>query len=70
MSFANGADASDDALACSVNDAARRTGLSRSKIYQLFDDGELAYLKIGKRRLVETQEIRRFLAAHRVDGDL
>ena len=61
--------ASVDALAYSVNDTARQIGLSRSTIYELFEAGKLAYVKIGKRRLVESEEIRRFLAAHRVDCD-
>jgi excisionase family DNA binding protein len=56
------------ALAHSINDTARIIGLSRSSIYELFDTGKLVYLKIGKRRLVEGDEIRRFLAAHRVSG--
>jgi excisionase family DNA binding protein len=68
MTAVNAGSADSDALAYSVNDTARQTGLSRSTIYELFEAGKLAYLKIGKRRLVERDEIKRFLAAHRVGG--
>jgi excisionase family DNA binding protein len=60
------AGASDGPRAYSINDTADRIGVSRSKLYQLFDEEKLTYIKIGKRRLVEVDEIRRFLAAHRV----
>jgi excisionase family DNA binding protein len=43
-------------------------GISRSKLYQLFDTGALRPVKVGRRTLIERKEIERFLAAHRVDG--
>lgn len=52
-------------LARSITDTAQMLSLSRAQIYRLFEKGQLAYLKIGKRRLVESAEIERFLAAHR-----
>jgi len=54
------------AFAYSVLDAAKLIGLSWSKIYELFDTGDLTHLKIGRRTLIERKEIERFLAAHRV----
>lgn len=45
----------------SVADAAEATGLSRSSIYKLIDNGELDSLKIGSRRLVITDSIDRFI---------
>ena len=68
MSAIRAGGANTEALAYSINDAARQIGLSRSTLYELFEAGDLAYLKIGKRRLVEHEEIKRFLAAHRVGG--
>ena len=55
-------------LARSITDTAQMLSLSRAQIYRLFQSKQLAYLKIGKRRLVESAEIERFLAAHRVAG--
>jgi excisionase family DNA binding protein len=62
------ASVADIPRAFSINDTARNMGVSRSTIYELFATGELAYVKIGKRRLVEGDEIRRFISAHRVGG--
>jgi excisionase family DNA binding protein len=68
MTAAIAGSADNEALAYSVNDTARQIGLSRSTLYELFEAGDLAYLKIGKRRLIERDEIKRFLAAHRIGG--
>jgi len=57
--------APSDALAYSVDDAAQVIGLSRSKIYELFDTGELQPVKVGRRTLIERGELERFLVAHR-----
>jgi excisionase family DNA binding protein len=54
------------AFAYSVVDTAKLIGVSQSQIYELFDTGDLAHLKIGARTLIERTEIDRFLAAHRV----
>ena len=56
------------ALLHSIPNAAETLGVSRSKIYELFEAGELAYLKIGSRTLVERSEIERFIAARRIGG--
>lgn len=56
------------ALVHSISETARIIGLSRSTLYALFKSGKLGHVKIGKRRLVERDEIKRFLAAHRVGG--
>jgi excisionase family DNA binding protein len=37
------------------------TGLGRSYLYQLMDAGQLAYTKVGKRRLLPRSELRRLL---------
>jgi excisionase family DNA binding protein len=61
--------ARDDALAMSVSKAARKIDVSRSTLYVLFNKGELAWVQIGRRRLVLISELERFLAAHRVERD-
>ena len=59
------------AFAYSVVETAKLMGVSRSKIYELFDTGDLAHLKIGLRTLIERTEIERFLTSCRrgVGGD-
>lgn len=41
--------------------AAVRLGLSRSTTYRLIKEGHLRSLKVGRRRLIPTDEIGRFL---------
>ena len=53
----------------SVSMAAEILDICRSKIYELFNEGELAWIQIGRRRVVEVSELERFLAAHRVRRD-
>ena len=42
--------------------AAQRLGISRAKLYELMASGQLASLKIGSRRLIPDDELRRFIA--------
>lgn len=49
--------------AVGVAEACRFIGVSRSRLYELMGRGELAYLKVGARRLLPLAELRRFLAA-------
>ena len=49
--------------AVSVPDAARCIGVSRTRIYQMISAGELATVKIGRRRLVRLATLRRLLAS-------
>jgi excisionase family DNA binding protein len=46
----------------SVAEAAARIGVSRSTIYNMMNRGELAYVRIGRRRrrLIPQAEVRRF----------
>jgi excisionase family DNA binding protein len=48
-------------LACSVDEAARLTGLSRDLLYDQMRIGNLAYLKVGRRRLITRQHLEQFL---------
>jgi excisionase family DNA binding protein len=48
-------------LAYSVDEAARLTGLSRDLLYDEMRRGNLAYLKVGRRRLITRQHLQQFL---------
>ncbi|WP_187365937.1 helix-turn-helix domain-containing protein [Trebonia kvetii] len=49
-------------LAYSVDEAAALTGLSRDLLYDEMRRGHLAYLKIGRRRIITRQHLEQFLA--------
>jgi excisionase family DNA binding protein len=49
-------------LAYSVSEAAEATGLSRDLLYDEMRAGRLAYLKIGRRRIITRQQLAAFLA--------
>lgn len=44
---------------CSIADAARMLGIGRTKAYELIDEGLLATITIGTRRLVKVDSIKR-----------
>jgi len=48
-------------IAYSVDEAARLTGLSRDLLYDEMRRGNLAYLKVGRRRLITRQHLEQFL---------
>jgi excisionase family DNA binding protein len=52
---------SDERLAYSVDEAARITGLSRDLLYDQMRTGQLAYLKVGRRRIITRQHLEAFL---------
>lgn len=54
-------DQPDARLAYSVNEAARITGLSRDLLYDQMRSGKLAYLKVGRRRIITRQQLEAFL---------
>ena len=47
----------------STTESAVRLGISRAGVYELMARGELASLKIGRRRLIPAAELDRFIAA-------
>ena len=49
-------------LAYSVDEAAQITGLSRDLLYDQMRAGKLAYLKVGRRRIITRQHLEAFLA--------
>jgi excisionase family DNA binding protein len=52
---------SDERLAYSVEEAAQITGLSRDLLYDQMRTGRLAYLKVGRRRIITRQHLEAFL---------
>ena len=48
-------------LAYSVDEAARLTGMSRDLPYDEMRRGNLAYVKVGRRRLITRQHLNQFL---------
>ena len=54
--------------AVAVAEAARRAGVSRSLLYEAIGAGSLPSVKIGKRRLVRVEALRRWLASLETRG--
>lgn len=48
-----------DPLLISVQEAARTLSVGRTSIYQLIKSGELETMKLGRRRLITIQSLRR-----------
>jgi excisionase family DNA binding protein len=46
-------------LTCSVAEASKAVGLSRSKLYELMSGGEVQSVTIGRRRLVSVSSLMR-----------
>lgn len=55
-----------DTLMVGITDSVRRTGLSRTTLYRLMEDGRLDYVTIGSRRLIPEDALRALVAANRV----
>lgn len=62
MATISGNAAPAERLAYSVDEAAQITGLSRDLLYDQMRTGKLAYLKIGRRRLITRRSLEAFLA--------
>jgi excisionase family DNA binding protein len=52
-------------LATSVDDAAQSTNLGKATIYAAMANGELSYLKFGRRRLILVDDLRAWLETYR-----
>lgn len=50
-------------LAISISDTARALGMGRTSVYAMIADGRLEAFKLGRRRLVKAESIRRLIAA-------
>lgn len=44
------------------------TGIGRSKLYELIQEGEIEVIKIGAMTLVPVASLEAFIAAHRLQG--
>lgn len=51
-------------LSVRIPEACRMTGISRSKLYELIQQGEIDVIKVGATTLVPISAIEAFLAAH------
>lgn len=51
-----------DTLAISINDTARALSVGRTTVYAMIADGRLEAFKLGRRRLVKAESIRRLVA--------
>lgn len=48
-------------ITCTIEDAARISGIGRSRVFQLINDGKLQTTKIGNRRLIFVSSLRELL---------
>jgi excisionase family DNA binding protein len=55
-------------LTLSVSETAKCIGVSKTKIYDLFDQNKLPWIKIGARRVVRLEAIKKYLEANEVTG--
>jgi excisionase family DNA binding protein len=53
-----------EVLAVSISDATKALGLGRTSIYVMIADGRLDAFKLGRRRLVRIDSIRRLVTAN------
>lgn len=54
----------DQRYAVSPSEAARRAGLGRTTIYGALKIGDLKSIKVGARRLIMVDELKRWLVSH------
>jgi excisionase family DNA binding protein len=57
------APASAEPIALRINDAARVSGLGRTKLYELMGAGDLPSVKVGGRRLILRADLARLFTA-------
>ena len=55
-------------ISYTIPEAVRATGISRARIYQLVNAGELAFVKIGKRSYLTHDDLMAMLKRHRATG--
>jgi excisionase family DNA binding protein len=58
----------DSPLLLSVKDAATQLGISHGSIYELMNRGELEYVRVGRRRLVGQDALRKFIETNTRTG--
>lgn len=50
-------------IAVTISEATKLTGIGRSSIYKLFNEGKLTPRKAGKRTLILVEEIEHYIAS-------
>jgi len=55
-------------LLLSVSEAAKRLGISRGRLYELVNRGEIDSVSIGRRRLVSRDALAKFIEANTTTG--
>lgn len=48
-------------ISVGISDAAKMTGLSRSRIYELMNEGKLRSVHVGRRRLIPVSSLRELI---------
>lgn len=57
-----------DQITYGIEDAHKQLGIARSKLYELIGTGELASLKIGRRRLITRRALTEYVARKEREG--
>ena len=58
-------DVSDRIISAPINEFCALSGQGRTKVYEMLDRGELASIKIGKRRLILIDSFRKLIERQR-----
>lgn len=53
-------------ITCSVDEAAKALGIGRVTLYKYINDGTLQSARVGKRRLIHVDSIRRLIGAEQI----
>lgn len=60
----------DQRLAYPVTEAAQQVGISRSRLYQLRNQGQISFTQVGGRVVVKATELKRWLESQPSDSDI
>lgn len=52
----------NDQITYGIDDAHKQLGITRSALYQLLGTGEIASIKVGRRRLITRRSLEQFIA--------
>lgn len=52
-----------ETVTCSVNDAAKAIGIGRVTLYKWIDEGKLESIRVGGRRLIKVDSVRKLVQA-------
>lgn len=57
-----------DRISVRVPEAVRLSGISRSRLYELMRDGDIAFAKVGSSTLILVDSLRSFIRSRTVDS--